>query len=165
MGAPKNNQYWKMRSKHGRDRIIESPEVLAKASDEYFQWCVDNPIIEHDWKNAGRELVEVEIKHPRVFKKEEFARFCNVAQWRTIDELKDVSEDFLQIVTHIEGIIADQKYTYAVVGMFNSSIVAKDLGLKDRVDHTTGDNPIEDVSKLSTEELIKRAKASKDIEN
>ena len=138
MGAEKGNEYWKRRSKHGRDRIIKSPEFLADASDEYFSWCLDNPIIEVDFR--GKDLQRIELPHPRVFKKEEFARFCGVAQWRTLEELKQVEgleNDFSQVLTRIEGIIADQKYTYAVVGMFNSTIVARDLGLKDAKDHTT----------------------------
>lgn len=130
MAAAKNNQYWKKRSKHGRNKIIKDPETLAKASDEYFEWCVNNPIIEIDYR--GKDLVKIELPHPRVFQKGELARFCNVAQWRTIDELKEGNNDFSQVITRIEGIIRDQKYTYAVVGMFNSNIVARDLGLKDK---------------------------------
>jgi hypothetical protein len=133
MAFEEGNQYWKLRSKHGRDKIIESPEVFANASDEYFQWCVDNPIIEIDYR--GKDLKKVELPHPRVFKKEELARFCGVAKWETVNNLKKVSDDFMEVVTRVEGIIADQKYTYAVVGMFNSNIVARDLGLADKSDH------------------------------
>jgi hypothetical protein len=129
MGAPKKNQFWRKRSKHGRDKIIKDPKFLADASDEYFQWCIDNPILEIDFR--GKDLIKIEIPHPRVFKKEEFARFCGVAQWRTIEELRNDHEDFSQIITQIDKIIADQKYTYAVVGMFNSTIVSRDLGLAD----------------------------------
>jgi len=128
------NQYWKRRSKHGRDRIIKDPETLANASDEYFKWCIDNPIIEIDFR--GKDLTKIELPHPRAFKKNELARFCHLAQWRSIEELTEVSNDFSQVITHIEGIISDQKYTYAVVGMFNSNIVARDLGLADKTDNT-----------------------------
>ena len=149
MAAPKGNQYWKKRSKHGRDKIIKSPEALAESSDEYFQWCVNNPVIQKEWKGKPLELVET--PHPRAFKKNELARFCGVAQWRTLEELcgkKDeeqtqIQKDFSQVLTRIEGIIADMKYTYAVVGMFNSTIVARDLSLKDRHDHTTDDDKLD----------------------
>lgn len=136
MGAPKNNQYWKLRSKHGRDRIIKDPETLAKAADEYFQWCDDNPIYEVDFR--GKDLEKIHIPHPRPFLKEQFAHFCGVAQWRTITELADHKEkgkDFLQVITHVEKTIAYQKYQYAVVNMFNSNIVSKDLGLVDKQEH------------------------------
>lgn len=145
MGAPKGNQYWKMRSKHGRDRIIDNPEILAEASDEYFQWCVDNPIIQIDYR--GKELKKIELPHPRAFKKEEFARFCGLCEWDLINDLRKVSKDFSEVITRIEKTIADQKYTYAVVGMFNSLIVARDLGLKEQTDNShiveTSINPID----------------------
>ena len=142
MGAPEGNQYWKKRSKHGRDRVISDPVTLSEASDEYFQWCLDNPVIEIDFR--GKDLTRIEIPHPRVFKKEELSRFCGLAQWRSIEELRPISDDFSQVITYIENIIKDQKYTYAVVGMFNSNIVSRDLGLVDNkgVDHTTNGNDI-----------------------
>lgn len=135
MSAPKGNQFWKARTKHGRDRVIEDPETLAEAADEYFQWCEENDVSYNDFR--GKDADEVYIRKPRPFTKEGLARFCHLAQWRSIEELKSVSNDFSQVVTRIEGIIADQKYTYAVTGIFNSLIVARDLGLKDSTESKT----------------------------
>lgn len=132
MSATKGNEFWKLRSTHGRKRIIQSPEMLSNAADEYFQQCIDNPIIEIDYR--GKDLVRIELPHPKVFQKGELARFCHVSQWSVINELKGVSEDFVQVVTRIEGIIHDQKFQHAAVGMFNSNIVARDLGLSDKKD-------------------------------
>ena len=39
MGAPKNNQFWKLRSKHGRDKIFKTPKILWEAACDYFEWC------------------------------------------------------------------------------------------------------------------------------
>lgn len=128
------NQYWKLRSKHGRDRIIQDPQALAESADEYFQWCIDNPIYEVDYR--GKDLQKVKLPHPMVFQKGELARFCGVAKWETIEDLKTVSKDFLEVVTHIEGIIHDQKFKYGIVGMFNSNIVARDLGLAEKTENT-----------------------------
>lgn len=154
MAADEGNQYWKKRSKHGRDKIIQSSEFLKDASDEYFQWCVDNPIIQTDFR--GKDLMEIHLPHPRVFKKEEFARFCGVSKWETISQLKADSEDFLEVITYIEGIISDQKYTYAVVGMFNSNIVARDLGLTDstKTDLTTNGKDLQ--AKQLTDDTINK---------
>lgn len=159
MAAPKENQYWKLRSKHGRDRIIQDPQTLADASDEYFQWCIDNPIIQIEYKSAGGELIKVELPHPRVFKKGELARFCNVSEWDVINDLRSVSEDFIQVITRIEGIIRDQKYTYAVVGMFNSNIVARDLGLVDHKEmKQTNINQLEDKEDKELDDEINNLK-------
>ena len=39
MAAPKGNQFWMLRSKHGRDKLFATPEALWEAACEYFQWC------------------------------------------------------------------------------------------------------------------------------
>ena len=46
MPAPKGNQFWKARTKHGRDKIFASAELLWEACQEYFQWVEDNPLYE-----------------------------------------------------------------------------------------------------------------------
>jgi hypothetical protein len=150
----KGNEYWRKRSKHGRNRIIQDEQTLWDAADEYFNWCHTNPIYETDFR--GKDLTEVKIPRPRPFKKEEFARFCGLSEWRLITDLKTVSPDFSQVITHIEKTIADQKYDYAVVGMFNSSIVAKDLGLADKKE------VVKTTVKMTDEERAKRIKELKD---
>lgn len=156
------NQFWRKRSKHGRDTIIESPEKLAEAADEYFQMCEDNPIIEQDFR--GARTAEVKLAHPKAFLKGELARFCHLAEWKSINQLKEKSNDYFQVITRIEGIIRDQKYSYAVCGMFSATIVSRDLGLIDKKDVTSKGKNINDISGLTTEELIKRAEATKKIE-
>lgn len=32
-----------LRSKHGRDKLFSTPELLWEAACEYFQWCDENP--------------------------------------------------------------------------------------------------------------------------
>ena len=46
MSSPACNQFWKQRSKHGRDMLFASPTLLWEAACEYFEWCEDNPITE-----------------------------------------------------------------------------------------------------------------------
>jgi len=43
MAAPEGNTFWKLRSKHGRRKLFETPELLWEAACEYFQWCDENP--------------------------------------------------------------------------------------------------------------------------
>jgi len=157
MVAPKGNQFWKARSKHGRGKIIQDPKFLVKAADEYFQWCVDNPIEKMDFK--GKDAATVFYKIPRPFKKNEFARFCGVCNWTVIEKLKEnedlkIKQDFINIVTHVEDIIYEQKYDMAAVGLYNSSIIARDLGLKDRSETTNKDK----FNSATTEELDERIK-------
>jgi hypothetical protein len=39
MAAPKGNQFWKLRSRHGREKLFASPDLMWKAACEYFEWC------------------------------------------------------------------------------------------------------------------------------
>lgn len=142
MAAPIGNKFWLKRSKHGRNTIIKDAKTLEEAANEYFQQCIDNPVIQIDYKGGRNGVERVEIPHPKVFQKGEFARFCGVSEWRLIEDLKEKGEDFSQIITYIEGIIRDQKFTYATVGMFNSNIVARDLGLSDKKEVTNKVPPL-----------------------
>ncbi len=130
MAAPKGNQFWKVRSKHGRDRIIQSPKFLEEAANEYFQYCIDNPIEVVDYR--GKDATPVTIRHPRVFQKDGLILFCGISEWRLIEDLKKVSDDFSQVITRIESTIRKQKFENAAVGLFNANIIARDLGLADK---------------------------------
>ena len=129
MAAPKGNQFWKLRLKHGRDRIIQDPVMLWENACEYFEWCIENPLIEIDFR--GKDIQEVALPKMRVFQKDAFALACGLSQWRTIEDLKNVSDDFLQVVTRIEKTIYSQKFEGSAAGFFNPSIIARDLGLSD----------------------------------
>ena len=65
MAAPKGNEFWKLRSKHGRDKIFKTPEIMLVAINEYFKWCEENPLIEIDFK--GKDAKEVELPRMRAF--------------------------------------------------------------------------------------------------
>ena len=65
MSAPKGNEFWKLRSKHGRDKIFSDPNMLWEAACEYFQWCQDNPLMELDFR--GKDAVPVNI--PKIKKR------------------------------------------------------------------------------------------------
>jgi hypothetical protein len=56
MGAPKGNEFWKMRSKHGRDALFASPELLWESACEYFEWCNDNPIVSSKIQQVQTEV-------------------------------------------------------------------------------------------------------------
>ncbi len=126
MGAPKNNQFWKARSKHGRDKVFSSPDVLWEASCEYFQWCDDN-------KWDGEKVRPYTIEGLCIFLGINSRTFRNY-------QSKDEYKDFLPILSTIEDIIRTQKFEGAAVGAFNSNIIARDLGLKDEtsIEHKGG---------------------------
>lgn len=121
------NSFWKLRLKHGRDRIIKSPEQLWQNAVEYFEWCDNNPLYSYDYK--GGAATKVKIPHKRVYQKDGFAIACGCSSYQSIADLKDISPDFLEVVTRIEQTISLQKYEGATSDLFNARIIAQDLGL------------------------------------
>lgn len=137
MGAPKGNQFWKNRSKHGRKMLFESPELLWEAACEYFIWCDENPLIEIDFK--GKDATEVKLPKMRAYTLHGLCIYldCSTAYFRTFKQEqknKESSKDFLSVVTRIEEVIYEQKFTGAAAGFLNPNIIARDLGLADKTE-------------------------------
>lgn len=127
--APKGNQFWKLRSKHGRDKLFESPELLWESACEYFEWCDENPFIQIDFK--GKDADKVEIPRMRPYTWDGLETFLEIESLRDYKTNEDY-KDFSQVITRIGKIIYDQKFSGAASGFFNANIIARDLGLADK---------------------------------
>lgn len=57
--------------------------------------------------------------------------------WRLLGTSKRYSKLFLTVKEKIERYCYDCKFDGAVIGVYNASIIARDLGLKDRVEYET----------------------------
>lgn len=165
MGAPVGNQFWKLRSKHGRDKLFASPQALWDAACEYFEWCDTNPLIEVDFR--GKDADEVRLPKMRPYTLQGLCLYldCNTKYFNEFeDNLRgkndDDSKGFSNIITRIRETVYNQKFTGAASGFFNPSIIARDLGLSDKQEvkqevkaEIKTDKKI-DLSKLSLEEKI-----------
>lgn len=139
MSAPVGNQFWKLRSKHGRDKLFATPELLWEAACEYFQWCQDNPFYKAEAKtiNIGDYQSQVEIVNLpvlRAFTIQGLCRYldCNTKYFNEFEEAKH--EGFSEILTRIRETIYEQKFSGAASNFFNANIIARDLGLADKKD-------------------------------
>ena len=137
------NQFWKLRSKHGRDRLFENPQMLWQAACEYFDWCEANPLIEVDFK--GKDADRVELPKMRAFTMQGLCLYigCNVGYFNDFElsikkKESQIDKDFSVIITRIRETIYNQKFTGAAAGFLNSNIIARDLGLTDKQDITSG---------------------------
>ncbi len=140
MPAPLGNQFWKLRSKHGRDKLFKDPQLLLEACFEYFEITANRKWTKKDWVGKDATMVERENETPFTYSGLSLYLGC---EWRTFVDLKnDNNKDFLQVVTRVEQIIYTQKIEGASVGAFNSSIVARELGLKDNQDLTSNGKEI-----------------------
>lgn len=146
--APIGNQFWKLRSKHGRDKLFATPQLMWEACQEYFQWCDDNPLPEATIQkrkiSRDEEVIEMHnLPKMRAYTMQGLCLYldCNTMYFNQFEkELKGkndkLSKDFSLIVTRVRETIFNQKFTGAASGFFNSSIIARDLGLADKSETT-----------------------------
>lgn len=137
------NQFWKARSKHGRDKIFSDPNILWEACLEYFQWVEDNPLWEvKSYQYQGVPLQDT-IPKMRAMTIGGLCIFLGI-DTETWTRYK-VNPDFCGVQKNVELIIRDQKFTGASADLLNPAIIARELGLADKSELNHGgqpDNPI-----------------------
>ena len=145
MAAPKGNNYYSKRLSDGRSKIFESPEQLAQLAIDYMEECDNNPWEKLEqvkqplrpYKNEEGEQVTpsniVAIPTERPYSIKGLCSFLGITfqAWKNYQTL-DSHKDFFEIATRIEELIQTQQFEGAAVGAFNSSIIARTLGLVDK---------------------------------
>ena len=136
MGAPKGNEYWKLRSKDGRDKIFETPEDLANACNEYFEFVQNNPLYEAQIAKYKDYAELVQVPKMRAMTIQGLCNFIDISVKGF--ELYETRKDFIPITTRVRQIIYNQKFEGAAGGFLNPNIIARDLGLQDKqqTEHT-----------------------------
>jgi hypothetical protein len=144
MAAPAGNKFWQNRTRHGREKLFASAELMWAAAEEYFEWCDNNPWVKKELIKSGDmigQLVDVPTQRPYTMGGLCIYLGCNEAYFRNFKaQLPAEDKDFSSVIGEIEQVIYTQKFEGAAVGAFNANIIARDLGLKEKseVDHTTG---------------------------
>jgi len=136
MAAPIGNQFWKLRTKHGRDKLFSSPEILWEAACEYFQYVIDNPIEVEETKTKPNSVEVTVNKLKRPFTWEALELYLDIESLRDYKTNPNY-KDFSQVITRIEKVIYSNKFEGASAGVFNANIIARDLGLKDQSENKT----------------------------
>lgn len=134
----KGNQLWRnVDPKNLGNPKYKTPQELWEDAVKYFDHCDENPIEVTETTTGDRNSVK--IKHHKIpYTWKGLYIFCSVkdlAHYKTKTEFSD-------IISVIGDIIYNQKFEGASSGLFNSNIIARDLGLIDRKDHTTGGSKI-----------------------
>ena len=93
MSAPTGNQFWKARTKHGRNKLFADAETLWDACCEYFQWVEDNPLWEAKYTQYQGEPIDITDDQS--------------SGWRTLDS--DVGRRSVDI--SIEGFVTEADST------------------------------------------------------
>ena len=156
MAAPKGNQFWKARSKHGRDKIFSTPEILWEACQEYFQWVEDNPLKEEKATQFQGEFIKTDVNKMRAMTLAGLCLFLDIDHetWSNYKTYREDGKDFLGVIKKAEQIIYNQKFTGASADLLNANIIARDLGLSDKKElHGNPDKPLRVIaSEMSAEE-------------
>ena len=129
MSSITGNQFWKNRTKHGRDKLFSSPEILLEEAYKYFEYCDANPLLEHDF--VGKDATPVYREKNRVYTWSGLELFLGVYSLRDYKKNEEY-KDFSQVITHIESIIYTNKFEGASANLFNANIISRDLGLANK---------------------------------
>jgi hypothetical protein len=131
------NQFWKLRSKHGRDKLFATSTLLWEAACEYFQWCDDNPWVKKETKErvSGKDVTTTPSARPYTIMGLCLYLGCNTQYLSEFKgRLPRDEKDFSLVITRIEQVIYTNKFEGAAVGAYNANIIARDLGLRDVTD-------------------------------
>lgn len=137
MAAPKGNRFWEARSSHGRKPIFASPEQLWEACCQYFKWVEDHPLWEMKAFAFQGVVTQEALPKMRAMTLGGLCIYLDIDQitWGEYSKRKD----FTRVCEDVRQVIRDQKFTGAAADLLNAAIIARDLGLVDKQEHTGAD--------------------------
>lgn len=141
------NMFYQVKSraatnKRGRPRIINSPDEIYQMLHEFLEIKKDCYIEKPDViKSGDRAGEQIMIKYPDYPTEQEFAHFCGFANRNGFKEYKKRGTEFKSAIEYVEEVIYNIKMKGAAIGMYSPAIVARDLGLADKKEHSV--KPIE----------------------
>lgn len=141
MAAPLGNQFWKMRSKHGRDRIFTEPNIMLEACYDYFRYQSEKM---HNKKEAVKggeftgQIIDVPTITPFSFRLmcsylHVHSLYFNEFEKALKPNESEIDKDFSNVITHVREIIEEQQFEGAAVGAFSTNLIARRLGMADKV--------------------------------
>ena len=148
--APTGNEYYKLRSKDGRDRIFQSPDELLTACNEYFEWVINNPLEQEELFHYQGNITRGNANKMRPMTLEGLCNYIDIAV-KTFREYEK-RQDFLPITTRVQQIIQNHQFEGAAAGFLNPNIIARKLGLSDKTE-TTGTTYTVTLSKEELKQL------------
>ena len=133
MAAPKGNNYWQFRNKHGRD-FKYTPDALWDEAVKYFDWISNKVWNKKEAIKSGEmagSLIDIPTQTPMSI--ESFCLFADIDDQTFRNyEKGEGYEDFFAITTRIRKIIESNQFEGATVGAYNPNIIARKLGLSDK---------------------------------
>lgn len=130
------NQAWKARSSHGRKPIFADPEQLEAACLEYFEWVDENPLYSVELVKYQGVATQVQVPKMRAMTILGLCNFLDIS--RETWALYRARPDYVGIVSRAEDRIRQQKIEGAAAEMLNPAFIAREMGLADKQEVTSG---------------------------
>lgn len=134
----------------GRPTKYETPEALWEAACEYFNWCADNPLKEEKIVNHRTGIKIVEVNKLRAYTLSGLCLFLGISEnylnnFEANNQAKkdDLLAEFMEVIARIKKTCYTQKLEGAAADLLNPNIIARDLGLVDKIKKETDGKPKE----------------------
>lgn len=134
------NCYYLLATYTGKEKVFKTPSDMWDEFCSYTKHLADNPWLRQEAIKSGDMAgTTMTIETVRPFTMTGFAVYCGI----TLQGLKNYGtleshKDFFGVHELIENTCKAQKFEGAAVGAFNANIIARDLGLRDNSDITSG---------------------------
>lgn len=130
MAAKKGNTYWRLAKGFavGTEKKYTPEDLLTKAI-EYFEWVEKTPLKEQ--KAFGNGTI-VNLNKMRAMTIKGFCLHANISPNTFESYCKD--EAYLRITSYIKDVIYTQKFEGAAAGLLETNIIAREIGLKEKVE-------------------------------
>lgn len=125
------NRIWETRSSAGPKPIFSNGDDLWAACVEYFGWCTDNPLNEAKAFSYEGVVTVASLPKMRAMTLNGLCLFLDIGR-STWNEWRETRPDLAEVITRVEDVIWEQKFTGAAADLLNPNIIARDLGLADK---------------------------------
>jgi hypothetical protein len=140
MPTKKVKHLWELPVSKGGKPPKFTPEQLHKKCVEYFNWVIENPLMESKLVSYQGESVVEEVPKMRAMTVHGLSLFVGISYqtwytWRS-------SERYRDIVAWADSVMRQYKFDGAAAELLNSNIIARDLGLVDKQDFSSEDGSL-----------------------
>ena len=129
----------------GKNKYIETPEKMWEYFEDYVLHEANNPMFKVEYVGKDGRIEKTPLETPITFEGFE----CFLADKKIINDLGDYSSnkdgrynEYATIITRIQKNCFVHNFKGAAVGLFNPNLIAKKLGLIDRVQNTIIEQPL-----------------------
>jgi hypothetical protein len=99
----------------------------------YFTWVEENPLFEEKIFSYMGDTVNGTVSKMRAMTLQEMCTHIGMDRVTWYEYRKKTEPDFSTVCAQVDDILYSQKFTGAAAGLLNHAIIARDLGLVDKV--------------------------------